>query len=54
MSPEHKEIRLASTNSADEETRSVTVPEPKNIQADLSAQWNYLNTTTNNLFEKAS
>lgn len=53
MSPERKEIRLTTTNSADEETRSVTAPEPKTIQADLSAQWNYLS-TTNNLFEKGS
>ena len=34
----------------EEETRSVTVPEPKAIQADLSAQLNLLN-TTNNFFE---
>lgn len=42
---------METSNCDDEETRSVTVPEPKTIQADLSAQWNYLS-MTNNLLER--
>ena len=51
-----KKLGVGQNNSTEqameeEETRSVTAPEPKAIQADLSAQLNFLNTTTNNFFE---
>ena len=41
---------IANMTMEEEETRSVTAPEPKALQGDLSAQFNYL-CTTNNFFE---